>query len=153
MRILFTTFLALVSLSVVGTGLPERIVLDNKNAEALGFHLVSEGSGDGSTIRIVTVTFPKALNAGCEIGRIQSFLFDLNGAQVAGSSADYRSADEVPTLLVHYDFERFDMALQFQYLCQDGTETAYKYAYAFESLNNFLVTRRLSAGAPQNGVP
>ena len=136
--IILAIAIALYPMGVAASGVPESIELTPSNVAKFGFKLVDDGIDSASGVRTVTLKFPSKIRSGWLARRVQTYLLDERGEQLAGTSSDYQVSGSTPSVLAHYPAEKYDLAFVIQYFCKKGGGYGCAEAYVLESVNTFL---------------
>lgn len=122
----------------VGGGFPKEILVTNKTAKQLDFHLkLNEQSSDPKTW-VVSLSFPIVINKDWKVARVQTYLIDKFENELSSTSFDYVISSGEPKLLFHFQPKINDMAVVIQYLCPDTKGYNCAESYTIESVVNYF---------------
>ncbi len=124
--------LVIFSAKTFGGGLPGSIDVTEANISEIGLIVEEDVSGSESD-RIFYVHFPQEYG-NCPAGRVQTALFDTDQNEITSSSMDYKVLSGTPSVLVHFDKEKYDMGFSVQYCCSEGKAPGCKLALFINSL-------------------
>jgi len=121
--------------SVLASGLPNEMLVTDKNKEALKVSVQKLHSGAKET-SLYQVNFPKKYSS-CTAGRVQTFLLK-DSDELTSSSMDYVVGSDDPSVLFHMPASGYDMALSIQYCCGKGTAPGCKNVLSIQSIKELL---------------
>ncbi len=125
-------------MDTVGGGLPKEILVTNKNAKELGFHLKLDEQSSDPEVWVVSLSFPIVINKNWKVARVQTYLTDKSENELSSTSFDYVTSSGEPRLLFHFQPKINDMAVVIQYFCPDGEGYECAESYTIESVIDYF---------------
>lgn len=150
-RIILCLFLLISSpLVALADGVPTSIEITPANISKLGFSLVATLDGPRTMVRF---HFPRFMHETWPVQRVQAFLFDSNGKQLAVTSADYQVKSDYPVLLTEFNHQANRLGITIQYFCENknGSPCEGAEAYEIESVTDYLIKSQTASNGTADG--
>lgn len=145
----FLLFLAVAPTSLAD-GLPTSIEITPGNIAKLGFNLEATLDGPRTSIRLY---FPPFMHKTWPVWRVQTYLFDSNGKQIAVTSADYEVKSQNPILLTEFNHQTNRLAIVIQYFCREknGAPCQGAEAYNIKTVTDYLIKSQTASKGTADG--